>query len=118
MGIKGIDNKEYAFPEYSEIIKGMRENKEMLKTKIEQGFNQLLIVPFGMKLDDLIEKYRQVLLKHHREGKLLATKENPADPDEPLELDENQPVWVWQKYNNADINGKLVYFPQEFSQNH
>jgi len=41
MGIKGIDNKEYAFPEYSEIIKGTRENKEMLKTEIKQGFNQL-----------------------------------------------------------------------------
>jgi hypothetical protein len=62
MGIKAIDNKEYAFPTYQEIAKKMRENKEILKTKIEQGFTKLLIVPFGMKLDDLIEKYKQVIL--------------------------------------------------------
>jgi len=93
MGIKGIDNKEYAFPEYSEIIKGMRKNKEMLKTKIEQGFNQLLIVPFGMKLDDLIEKYRQVIGKHYQEKKLFATMENPEDiPQFPDDLPFNQEI--------------------------
>jgi len=118
MGIKGIDNKEYAFPTEQEIVKRMRENKETLKTKTEQGFNQLLVVPFGMKLDDLIEKYKQVILKHHKQGKLLATKENPSDPDKPLELDENEPVWAWEKYQGADISGELVYFPKEFSQNH
>jgi len=119
MGIKGIDNKEYAFPSYSEIAKRMRENKEILKIKTEQGLNQLLIVPFGMKLGDLIEKYKQVILKHHKEGKLLATKEKPTDPDEQLKLDENQLVWTWAKYNNADINGELIYFPKEFSkENH
>ncbi|MBU4367374.1 hypothetical protein KKC49_00710 [Patescibacteria group bacterium] len=115
IGIKGIDNKEYPFPSYQEISKRIRENKEMLKTKVEQGFNQLLIVPFGMKLDDLIEKYKEVILKHHQEGKLLATKENPSDPDEPMELNEDKPVWVWDKYNNADISGEIVYFPNEFS---
>ncbi|MBI5306430.1 hypothetical protein HZB04_02510 [Candidatus Wolfebacteria bacterium] len=118
LGIKAIDNKEYPLPSYQEIAKRIRENKEMLKTKTEQGFNQLLIVPFGMKLDDLIEKYKKVILKHHKEGKLLATKENPSDPDESLGLDENQPVWVWDGYKNADSDGKLFYFPKEFSSNH
>lgn len=118
LGIKGIDNKEYIYPTYQEITKRMRENKEMLKTKTEQGFNQLLIVPFGMKLEDLIEKYKQVILKHHKDGKLLATKEKPSDPNEPLGLDESQPVWVWDGYQNADTEDKLVYFPEEFSENH
>lgn len=118
LGIKAIDGKEYAFPAYREIAMGMRKDKEMFKTKTKQGFNRLLIVPFGMKLDDLIEKYRQVVLKHHQEGKLLATKESPSDPDEPLELNETQPIWVWDKYPNADISEGLVYFPEEFSPNH
>jgi len=118
LGIKAIDNQEYNFPTYQEITKRIKENKEILKTKTEQGFNQLLIVPFGMKLNDLIEKYEQVILKHYREGKLLATKEKETDPDEPLELNESQPVWVWDKYQNADTNGELVYFPEEFSKNH
>lgn len=117
-GIKGIDNQEYAFPKMEEVSKMMRENKEILKTKTEQGFNRLLIVPFGMKLDDLIEKYKQVILKHHKEGKLLATKKDPKEPDQKLELDENQPVWVWDKYLNADVNGELIYQPKEFSKNH
>jgi hypothetical protein len=79
MGIKGIDGKEYAFPTYQEMTKRMRENKEMLKTKIEQGFIKLLIVPFGMKLDDLIEKYKEVLWRHYKERKLFATMNNPND---------------------------------------
>ena len=92
MGIRGIDNKEYAFPTYREVIKRMRKNKEMLKIKVEQGFNQLLIVPFGMKLDDLIIKYKDLLWKHYKEKKLFATMENPEDkpkfPDDlPFEQD-------------------------------
>ena len=117
-GLLGIDNKEYGLPSYAEISRSLRQSREWLKTKTEQGFNQLLIVPFGLSLDDLIEKCRQVILRHHQAGQLLAAKENPADPDEPLELDESQPFSFWDDYQNADINGKLVYFPEEFSQNH
>jgi len=116
MGIKGIDKKEYAFPKMEEISKMMREKQEVLKTKTEQGFTNLLIVPFGMKLDDLIERYKQVILKHHKAGKLFATKKEPKEPDKPLELDEKEPVWAWGKYKNADTEGKLVYYPKEFSQ--
>ena len=35
-----------------------------------------------------------------------------------MELNENEPVWAWEGYNNADINGELIYFPEEFSSNH
>jgi hypothetical protein len=118
LGIKAIDNEEYTFPTYREIIKRMKENRETLKTKIEQGFSQLLIVPFGMKLDDLIERYRQVIIEHHRDGKLLGTKGDSADPDEPLELNEGKPVWVWGDYEDADVEGKLIYHPEEFSEEH
>jgi len=119
MGIKGIDDKEYAFPKIEEISKMMRENQEILKTKIEQGFTKLLIVPFGMKLDDLIERYKQVILKHHKAGKLLATKKDPSEKDDKLELDKKEPVYVSDEYKNADTKGKLVYYPKEFSkENH
>lgn len=115
-GIKAIDNKEYPFPEIRDIFKMMKENKEILKTKIEQGFTQLLITPFGMKLDDLAEKYKQTILEHHRAGKLFATKKNRDDPNEPLiplELDENEPLWKWEKYSNADVSGELLYDPEQ-----
>jgi len=68
-----------------------------------------------MKLDDLIEKYKQVILKHYQEGKLLATKKDLSDPDEPLDLDESNPCYVDDEYNNADVDGSLVYNPHEFS---
>src|SRR3989344_3236695 len=76
LGIKGIDDQEYPFPELPDIFKMMRENKEVLKIKSEQGFKNLLITPFGMKLDDLADKYGQAILKHHQAGKLFATKKN------------------------------------------
>jgi len=118
-GITGIDNKEYPIPSYQEIrtrIRESKEHEEFLETKADQGFKKLLLVPFGMSLDTLIEKYKQVILKHKQEGKLLATKENPSDPDEQLELDTNEPVWVWDKYNQADKEGKLVYYPKQFTE--
>ena len=148
MGIKGIDNKEYAFPTYQEIAKRMKENKEMLKIKTEQGFNQLLIVPFGMKLEDLIEKYKNLLWQHYKDKKLFATMANPKKtpkfPDDlPFDKDtikkiksreirygdvwektgdvhqsKNSALFAWEKYQNADINGELAYFPKEFSKNH
>ena len=73
LGIKGIDDQEYPFPELPDIFKMMRENKEVLKIKSEQGFKNLLITPFGMKLDDLADKYEQLLWKHYQEKKLFAT---------------------------------------------
>ncbi|MBI3627030.1 hypothetical protein HY224_03220, partial [Candidatus Uhrbacteria bacterium] len=48
----------------------------------------------------------------------FGTKENPSDPDEPLVLDENEPVYVWDEYNGADENGSLVYQPNELTENH
>ncbi|MBI5306438.1 hypothetical protein HZB04_02550 [Candidatus Wolfebacteria bacterium] len=121
MGIKGINNKEYAIPTYNEIIKKIRENKEIFKTKTEQGFTEMEIVPFGLSLEKLIETAKKTILKHHKEGKLFYTRKNSEDENEqliPVELDENKPLWIWDGYQNADIDGKLFYFPKEFSQNH
>jgi hypothetical protein len=121
MGITCIDGKEYPMPSYQEIMQWMRGKKEILTQKKEQGFVKLLVVPFGMSLDSLTQEYGNLLLKHHTEGKLFATKENQADPNEalvPLELNANEPVWRWSDYANADVNGKLVYEPKEFSESH
>lgn len=133
-GIKGIDGKPYPMPTYQEVRNLIREKKAVFEKKADQGFGKLLIVPFGMKLDDLITKYRQLLLAHYadmpdpadpakritdpRRTKLFATKENDTDPDVPLDLDTNQPVWAWDKYNGADMDGTLVYDPKEFRENH
>ena len=129
-GIHGIDGKAYPMPSYQETRNLIREKRDVLEKKADEGFTKLLIVPFGMKLDDLIEKYGQLILKHYadmpdpndpskritdpQKTKLFATKENDSDPDEPLKLNTATPVWKWDKYENADVNGTLVYDPKEF----
>lgn len=121
LGIKGIDGKEYPLPSYREIAERFREKKEFLKTKTEQGFTKLVLVPFGMKLEDLIEKYKQTLVRHFEEGRLYFTKKDQNDAHEVLVLitadkfDSSQPVYMWDGYKEADVSGKLVYFPKEFS---
>lgn len=113
-GIRGA----YPMPSYQEIRNLIREKRDVLEKKAEQGFTKLLIVPFGMKLDDLVEKYKELLLKHKAEEKLFATKERDSDPDVLLDLDTNEPVYRWSEYRGADQSGKLIYDPKEFSQNH
>ncbi len=111
LGIRRIDGKEYQFPTLEEITKRLRERKEALKPKLEQGFNKLLIVPSGMFLGKLIEKYKQAILKHHQEGKLFATKNEENEPDLPFDINIDNPLYVWEEYINADKDkdGKLVY---------
>lgn len=119
LGIKGIDGKEYPVPKPEEIQSRLETNKEMVLAKMEQGFTKIVIVPFGYSLDSLSDKYKKTILRHHKEGKLLATKEKPTDPDEPLELDESEPLWRWEDgYSHADTEDKIVYSPTEFSRNH
>ena len=122
LGIRGIDGQEFPLPSYQEVSKRMVEKKEVLGTKIDQGFVKLLLVPFGMPLDKLVGIYKTVLQKHFDDKKLFYTKKTKQDPSEPdeaiepiTELNSAGPLWVWDGYNGADINGKLVYYPKEFS---
>jgi hypothetical protein len=116
-GIKGIDGQEYPFPSYEDIQERITTKETVLEKKAEQGFTKLLIVPFGMSLDTLSDKYKDTIIKHHNAGNLLATKADPSDPDEPLKLDEDTPLWIREEYKDADTNGTLVYHPEAFDRN-
>ena len=117
-GIEGIDGKEYEFPPKEDLIKRIKERREILEPKIEQGFTRLVIVPFAMPLDELIQKYGELFKKHYEEGKLFAPGTGGKEEPEPLELNTDEPVWVWDGYKDADTNGELVYYPEEFTQDH
>jgi hypothetical protein len=113
LGIIGIDSKGYPIPNYDEILARITPEKiELLTKKFEQGFTQLLLVPFGMPLDILIDRYRRELLEHDSKGILLGTNGTK------LELNRENPTDIWHGYDHADISGKLVYDPQKFSSNH
>ena len=119
-GIIGIDGKEYPFPTKSEIAELIEQNQELIEKKKEQGFTKLLLVPFGMKLDDLIAVYRETIIYHHMHGRLFASKKDPNDATEkltPLPLNKTRPMYVWDEYKNADTEGKLVYCPESFDDN-
>lgn len=119
LGIVGIDGKEYPVPKPEDIAKMLEANKEMILQKMEQGFTKLVMEPFAHSFDGLSEKYGKTILEHHKNGTLLATKENPTDADEQLPLDTNEPLWRWEDgYNHCDVEDKIVYFPKEFSSNH
>ena len=119
LGIRGIDGKEYPVPKPEDIQARLEAKKEMVLEKMEQGFTKIIIEPFGYSFDALSEKYKKALLQHHKDGKLLATKEKSTDQNETLDLDENQPVWKWEEgYNHCDTEDKIVYFPKEFGAKH
>src|SRR6185503_866684 len=90
------------------------------------------LTPIAMSLDALRERYKARILEHYTDmqdpndptkripdparTRLFATKENQTDPDVPLELDTNDPLYTWEAYENADVTGELVYFPTAFDQ--
>jgi hypothetical protein len=118
-GITTILNQEVPLPTYEQIRSSLESNQELYQTKASQGFKRLIIVPFGKKLQDLIDAYADGLKRHAQEGKLFYPKLNSSDPDKPTQLDQNQPIWVWDKYNNADTAGSLIYHPTSFTpENH
>jgi len=122
LGIVAIDGQEYPMPifdndpnspEYhrpNNIFLKLQnpETRKLLETKSEQGFTKMLLVPFGAPLSLLIDRYKRTILKHHENQTLKATN------GDTLELDEEKPVYVWEKYEHADENGQLVYHPKQF----
>ncbi|MBU0546278.1 hypothetical protein KKA13_03430 [Patescibacteria group bacterium] len=152
VGIMGIDGYEYPLPktddereklrqgmekagmteeEIKEEVKNIttiediiRENKESYETKLKQGFTRLQMTPFGMPLETMALILERTIVKHHKEGRLFATKDNPTDPNEPLNLDTNQPLFKWDGWidpnapegaRGADVTGKCVYHPKQLT---
>ena len=98
LGIVGIDGKEYPLPSYEAILKSLqdKEMREFLMKKAEQGLNKLLLVPFAMPLSVIIERYKQALLKTHKEKGLKSTD------GEIFDLDTQKPVNVWKDLSQCD----------------
>ncbi len=156
MGIVGIDGQEYPLPktdadreklkqemektgmteaDISGELKNIvtiediiRENKEVYETKLKQGFARLQLTPFAMPLEKLAKILERTILKHHKEGNLFAAKDKPTDPDEPLTLNTDQPLYKWEGWINpnapegqigADVTGQCVYHPKQLTmENH
>ncbi|TAL51112.1 hypothetical protein EPN81_00745 [Patescibacteria group bacterium] len=108
----GIDGKEYPMPSYETIVSRFGERRELFETKADQGFKKLVLVPFGIGLDALIQKFRAHLLAYK--------KAHPAfgriDPSLRDGSDHSNwdPLWISDWYREAGINNTLVYDPVSF----
>lgn len=108
-------NQEYTFPSLEGIIRTLTKDqarREILKTKLEQGLVRLHITPM-LAIPELKDKLGQAILKHKRENKLFKTKHNPTDPDEELDLDTNNPLYIYAQFTDDN----LVYYPKAFEPN-
>ncbi|HBK34196.1 TPA: hypothetical protein DEP34_04045 [Candidatus Uhrbacteria bacterium] len=59
--IRGIDKRTYPIPTLEQIAVRLFERREKLKTKHDQGFTKLLLVPFGMSIEVLADVLKQFL---------------------------------------------------------
>jgi len=123
--ITGIDGEKYSLPDEAGFIRILWKEKKMILTKKEQGLGRIMLVPFGMPLETLIEIYGEALKAHFRVKKLFYPKENPEDADElipPERFNEYEPVWTSFEWldeskpvgqQGGDISGDIVYYAEK-----
>jgi hypothetical protein len=100
LGITGIDGQFHPLPAL-DVIQARLESPA-LRQKVEQGFDQLLLVPFALPLKHLLDAWRQGLLRNRH-----MLKEHGG-------LNRKEPLWVCEAFMRED----LVYFPQRFAADH
>ncbi len=97
-GIVGVDGQEYSLPSYEDILNKLKdpEKRKIIEKKAEQGFTQLRLVPFALPLSIQIQRYKETLLKVHQESGIKATD------DSTLELNTEDPLYIWQDLIQCD----------------
>ena len=118
LGVVGFDGKEYPVPSVQEVDDVFAKQHELVTQKTEQGFTRLQLTPFAAPLSVLSDRVREVLQKHALTGKILQAKRNTTDPDIPVRVNQDDPVWTWDPLKDADTSGALVYFPSSYDRNH
>lgn len=112
----GINGQKYPVPSFEEISERIKTKEPFLRLKAEQGFTKLLLVPLGYSLDKFIEKYEELIRWHYANNKLFYLK---GTEEVRQNLNKDNPLNVWNEYNEADINNYLIYFPKIFKkENH
>ncbi len=119
-GIVGSpDGTLYPIPSLLSVVQRFCEDGkkyELLRRKVEQGFTELIMVPFVLTLDRLQMEYAFQLERHESSGLLFGEGQYPSAINgvggKVLALDVRRPVHKWEAYDSA----KIVYFPKSFDQ--
>ncbi|HEX6977626.1 MAG TPA: hypothetical protein VF185_04735 [Patescibacteria group bacterium] len=118
LGVIGADGKEYPVPTLEEVHGIFEHNRKLVEAKRAEGFTRLQITPLAMSVSLLIDRAKEAILKHNREGKIFQTKRNADDSEIVVSVDTDEPVWVWDTVKEAVASDKVVYFPRQFDVNH
>ena len=105
LGIR-LSSQEYPLPSFQDITRKLREKREILKNKISQGFTQLQITPL-LPINTFQQTLGRLLIEHHNNHTLFKAKRDPSMPDEPLDLDVTNPVYVYDQFRD---NPRLMYY--------
>ena len=115
LGVLGIDGKEYPMPTPEQVGELFEKNRELIANKQKQGFTKLLMTPLAMPVSLLVDRVGGAIRKHAQEGNIFQTKRHPDDPAVPVEVDSDEPLYMWQNITTGDETGELVYFPNTFT---
>ena len=119
LGVIGIDGKEYPAPTVEQLQEVFARNKDLVDTKMRQGFTQLHLTPIAMSTSQLIDCATTTILEHAAAGTIIQTKINPTDADIPVRVNTDKPFWIWERFRQTLDTPNLIYFPQVYSaQNH
>lgn len=118
LGILGPDGKEYPIPTPREIQGLFDANKALVKEKMNQGFTRLALTPFAMPMQMLSERVKAAIRKHAQEGKIFQAKQTPSDPDTPIAVNLEDPLYMWESILTGEKTGDLVYFPKAYTKSH
>lgn len=94
-----VDGRSHLLPRFEEILARLRTPR--VQDKLRQGFDTLLLVPFGLPLGRFLDAWRQGLRRN-------------ADTLRAIGAFDADPLWVWDGYEADD----LVYDPRSFQADH
>jgi len=117
-GVIGTEGKEYPIPTKEQIVELFEHNSELVSRKLLQGFDCLEITPMAIPLEIIIERMKEAILKQAAEGKIYHARLSSSDSLTPVYVNKEKHVWIWETLKYAMDTDELVYFPQEYSDNH
>lgn len=118
LGVVGIDGKEYPIPSQEQVVEIFEFNREFVRRKVSQGFNRLELTSIAISTSLLIDHLKAAIVKHAIEGKIFQTRRSLSDPLIPVRVNAEKHVWIWETLRQALDTDELMYFPQEYSNNH
>ncbi len=111
-GITDINGDECPVPSEREILRQFTEKAEMVKTKVNQGFGKILLVPFGMSMEVLAKILGEQIMVHFNANKLFN-----KDGHTPI-VDRKNPYWLSNAYLLAEKENRLFYYPKSYNSEH